>query len=509
MNSQFLTVPAAIKIAQDLLFNTSNRLYNLKLNLKLLESVVPAGELRGCHTPNGSTIDDTGTLGQFLSQESEIKYLRLQWVDYTATVRVRILPVKHALDLFAQGKSIGVTKAVLGLLQTDAMCAGFKATGQYQLYPIFTSLCLGARPRYAMVQCEFRNDDGQPVPACPRTSLRMVVDRARSHGMEFLVGFEIEVVFMNHEMKGNQVEYGVSPVTQGQSWSSARALHDEKVMDLVDSVMAHLERSGIAIQQFHAESGPGQYEFVMDPMEPLAAVDSLLCAREIIASVASKHAMRATIVPKAYPSAAGTGSHIHVSMTPSESHQNFLAGLLKQLPAISAITYPNVASYERVADSMWSGGKTILLLAIIDMSNASVLGTWIAWGTQNRETPVRYISGSRYEIKCVDGFANPYLALGAILGAGVQGVLDSEPLTFKDCLDDPAKLSPDERQALGVTRQFPKSIEEALNSFRNSLLRTILGDAVYENYLAVKEAEVEMLQQMKTEERRRWLIERY
>lgn len=136
-------------------------------------------------------------------------------------------------------------------------------------------------------------------------------------------------------------------------------------------------------------------------------------------------------------------------------------------------------------------------------------GTWITWGTQNRETPIRYISGSRYEIKCVDGLANPYLAVGAVLGAGLQGVLDSEPLTHKDCLHDPAKLSPGQRRDLGIKSQVPRSFEEALNSFRESELRDILGDGVSETYIAVKEAEAELLQQMKENERRQWLIERY
>jgi len=510
VSNEVLTSPAAIKIVQDLLFRTANRLYDLNLTLKPLELTVSSGDLHDSNDSDSLPLAAIGTLRHFLSLNPTVKFLRLQWVDYTAAVRVRILPVTSAFDLFKKCKGVSVTKAVLGLLQNDAMSAGFRATGQYQLSPKFSSLCLGARPGYAMMQCEFRDNDGQPVAACPRTSLKKVVERARDHNMTFLVGFEIEVYFIHYELKNSTAHYGFNPTTQGQSWSSTRALHDDKVMDLVESILTQLEASGINIQQFHAESGPGQYEFVMDPLEPLAAVDSLICAREIIASVAAKHGMRATLVPKPYPNGAGSGSHVHVSMTPPGSHRHFLAGLLKNLAAIVAITLPNMASYERVADSTWSGGE-------IDhpsfcahaSSNTAVLGTWIAWGTQNREAPIRYISGSHYEIKCVDGFANPYLALSAILGAGVQGVQDSEPLLHKDCLDDPAKLSSDERQALGITRQMPRSIDEALGCFRDSGLRRILGDAVYENYLAVKEAEAKLLPQMEAEERRKWLIDRY
>lgn len=510
VDDEVLTSPAAIKIVQDLLFGTANRLYDLKLTMKPLERTVPLHHLYGSKDLESSPVDDIGTLRHFLSQNPTVRFLRLQWVDYTATVRVRILPKTYALDLFQQGKGVTVTKATLGLLQTDALSAGFSATGQYQLYPMFGGLCSGARAGYAMSQCEFRDDDGQPVAACPRTSLRTVVDRARDHGITFLVGFEIEVFFMVPWLINNAVQYRSKPTTQGQSWSSARALNDDKIMDLVESIVTQLEASGIKIQQFHAESGPGQYEFVMNPLEPLVAVDALICAREIIITVASKHGMRATFVPKPCLNSIGSGSHVHVSMTPPRSHRHFLAGLLKHLAAIVAITQPNIASYERVVDSTWSGGETNHpSICVPASSNTAVLGTWIAWGTQNREAPIRYISDSQYEIKCVDGFANPYLALSAILGAGLQGVLDSEQLLHKDCLDDPAKLSSDERQTLGIKRQMPRSIDEALTCFRDSGLKHILGNAVYENYLAVKEAEAGLLRPMETEERRQWLIERY
>ncbi|KAL8726133.1 MAG: hypothetical protein Q9181_006170 [Wetmoreana brouardii] len=493
--SRILTVPEAIMAVQDLLFCTSSRLYDLKLDLKPLKEVTTMNKLPGSHPSRSTSIEGIEALERMMSEEPTVKYLRLQWVDYTATVRVRIIPIRQALDLFSQGKGVSVTKAVLGLLQTDAMAAGVRSVGQYQLYPTFSSLCLGARPGYAMVQCEFR-DDGNPLPTCPRTCLRTTVERARDHGIEFLVGFEIEVVFLYSGPEGTELAYKAPRVTTAQSWSSARALQDNQMMNLLESIMSNLERAGIGIQQFHPETAPGQYEFVMDPMEPLAAVDSLICARDIIATVASKFNMRATLVPKVFPSAAGSGEHVHVSMTPPEKHQHFLAGLLKHLNGILALTYPNAASYERVSDSTWSG--------------AALLGTWIAWGTQNRETPIRYISGSRYEIKCVDGFANPFLALGAILGSGLRGILDTEPLKHGDCLDDPAYLTTDDRRALGITSQMPRSIAEALRYFRDSAtLRDILGDAAFENYLVVKEAEVEMLDEMEMEERRQWLIERY
>ena len=131
-------------------------------------------------------------------------------------------------------------------------------------------------------------------------------------------------------------------------------------------------------------------------------------------------------------------------------------------------------------------------------------------GTQNRETPLRRIEGSHFEIRCVDGLSNPYLVLAVIIGAGLQGVLDKEPLAMKDCPNDPAILTSQARKELGITEQFPKSIGEALSSLEaDEQLHHILSKSVVETYLTVKRAESEMLQEMEPTKRRSWLIERY
>ena len=257
--------------------------------------------------------------------------------------------------MFEKGRCIGITKAVLGLTQRDESCPGFTPTGQYDLYPIFDSLRMGDRVAHATVQCEFR-DGGEPVAACPRTSLRTIVDKASSHGLTYLVGFEIEVVFMSCSIENNVQSYGTFPVTRGHCWSSSRAFHDEKVMDMIEFIMARLKDSDIDIQQLHAESAPGQFEFIMSPLAPLAAVDTLLAAREIIMSSVARHGLHATFLPRPYPEAPGTGAHVHFSLMPPDKHEHFLAGILKHLPAIAAFTYPNDVSYERVVDSVWAGG---------------------------------------------------------------------------------------------------------------------------------------------------------
>lgn len=131
-------------------------------------------------------------------------------------------------------------------------------------------------------------------------------------------------------------------------------------------------------------------------------------------------------------------------------------------------------------------------------------------GTKNRETPLRRIESSHFEIRCVDGLSNPYLVLAAIIGVGLQGILDKEPLEMKDCLSDPSTMTAKQREELGITDQFPKSIGEALGYLEaDEQLRHVLSQPAVDTYLRVKRAESEMLQKMEPKKRRDWLIERY
>lgn len=439
------------------------------------------------------TMSTTAKLVHLIDQDPSIKFLRLQWLDLTSSLRLRIVPVDRFLQLFNEGKPIGVPKYILGLLHKEFISPGFDSNGQCNLIPDFDSLRIGARDGYATVQCDFQELDGNKVSECPRTLLQDIVNEANSKDIEFLVGFEIEVVFTKWAVVDGEISYPTANnMGYGHSYSSATVLHDDHMMSLVEAIFLRCERAGISIQHFHPESCPGQFEFVLPAMRPLAAVDTLIATRDIISTIAARFSMRATFYPKPYPEKVGTGEHIHLSLTPPGLHEMFFAGVLKHLRAIIAFTYPNAASYDRASDSTFSGS------------------TWVSWGTENRESPVRRIDGSHYEIRCADGFANMYLALSAILGAGVLGVTDHEPLTMKDCPHDPAKISQQEREALGIREKIPASLEESLQCLReDSQMRAVLGTSFVEKYLLLKEAEKESLESMDPVRRRCWLMERY
>lgn len=443
------------------------------------------------HAPGYLWEQNLALLTHFLEQFPPIEYFRLQILDFTSTLRVRIVPKEHLLQLLKERKLIGIAPVILGILQDDTPCPGFSGTGEYKLYPKFESLRLGARAGYATVQCELQETDGEEVDICPRTCLRRLVENANKHDMEFLVGFEIETVFMKWTIVDGETHFGNRP-SQGHAYCTSRPLQDDDIMRLIERILERLKRSSISFQQCHVESAPCQFEFVLGPLPPLAAVDTLLSAREIISATAAEFSMRATLIPKPYSHTAGTGAHVHLAFTPHEVHEMFYAGVLDHMRSIIAVTCPHSASYERVVDSAWAGG------------------TWVSWGKQNRKTPLRQIEGSHFEFKCVDGLTNMYLALSTIIAAGLRGVIDTQPMMMKDCSVDPAELSEAERKELGISHNLPSNIAAALNHLgEDKRLRKIMGNAVIDNYLTVKKAETEKFAEMEPERRRNWLIERY
>lgn len=491
---QALSVDEAIKVVHDLLFTTSNNLYGLKLSQTRIEPTT--------YLPSPAQKEsDLSVLTSFLMKHPTTKFIRLQYLDYTATLRLRVVPVKRALELLKKSPhlQIGITKASLGLLQNDTVIPGVSTSGAYSLEADLSSIRQGPSSQYASVQCDFLvndNDDfGEASIFCPRSTLKRTIQDAKSMGLEFILGFEIEVVFMSYQTNGDPLIAGYKEAksSAGHSWSSAHSL--ENNTDLLTGIYDSLSVAGIELEQFHPESATGQFEFVLPPLTPLDAVDTLIHAREIIRTVVSKHGMRATLHPKPFPMQCGTASHVHISIcSPNgeqrEVYEAFYAGILKYLRSIIAFTYSSPVSYDRMADGCWAGGR------------------WVSWGTQNRETPLRKISGSHWEFKALDGLANVYLAMAAIIASGIAGVRDGLDLRILDCPGDPANLSVEERVALGIVEALPADLDEALKELERDN-RGLLHHQVVTRYIDVKYAEIRLLEAMNPYEQHQWFFERY
>jgi glutamine synthetase len=168
-------------------------------------------------------------------------------------------------------------------------------------------------------------------------------------------------------------------------------------------------------------------------------------------------------------------SHNEPSSNPALSRLNasFLQGLLTHLPATYIFTLPTPASYVRAVDGVWSGG------------------TYVAWGRDNRETPVRLCGigaddpNLNFEVKCVDATANPYLAVAALLSAGLDGVRKGMELTVGKCQVPASLMTVEERKSKGVDVRLPLNVEEARAALlADEVIRKAMGEELVEKFLA-------------------------
>ncbi|KAK3956986.1 hypothetical protein QBC32DRAFT_320233 [Pseudoneurospora amorphoporcata] len=503
---------AAIELVRDMLFRNSNKLYHLEIDFVELDEE-PGAEV-------GPYASDFELFQLFLKDQPPPDFVRICWNDYTATPRMRMVPFRKFMSLFEQGKStdISIPTAVFGLIQNDRLVPTLAPTGEYRLHPDFSSLRPGPTEGHVSMYGEFREKSGAPVALCPRSLLQKAVDLGAENGLSFLLGFEIEFLLLErvegadtsatlslsslNPFKHRPSEASASGrfstlTTDGHAWSVSRYFADPKVSKLLRDMVHALDSMGIYVEQLHAESATGQFELILPPYPPIQAVDTLLHTRDVMFALATAAGYKITLHPKPFPTACGTASHTHMSISSPggdkpEVYEPFYAGVLKHLRAITAFTYSNPASFERLKDGAWAGGR------------------WVTWGTLNREAPLRKIEGSHWELKAMDGLANPYFAMAAVLLSGIHGYMDGEKLTWGDCEIDPAKLTPNDRAELGVKDMLPASVEGALMALRgDEEFVEFLGQEVVERYCDVKEFEMEFLAEMGEEERRNWIMERY
>jgi glutamine synthetase len=262
-----------------------------------------------------------------------------------------------------------------------------------------------------------------------------------------------------------------------------------------DALLAALEAQSIEVQGCHAEGGWGQNEVALAPCAGLRAADEQVLVREALRGVARACGLVASLAPKPYPQAAGSGLHVHLSLlTPdsanaftdpddpegiSQTARSFVAGLLAHLPALCALTAPSAGSYRRLVPRAWAGA-------------------WRCWGHDNREAAVRACSPlagleeatTNVEYKPCDASASPYHALGALAAAGLDGIErrlePPAPVTV-----DPAGLSERARAEQRIER-LPRSPGEALDALESDpVLLSALGEPLARSYVAVRRSEWE------------------
>lgn len=385
----------------------------------------------------------------FVAKHGNVEFVWLQFMSYRSLVYTRMFPIQRFKAMVQKGKFITIPEVALLLGPGDVIAEGCFASGKFWLRPDFeTVYCQpGSNGTRAVIMCDFVDDDGTHSLQCARSRLRYLEETLLSElKCSALVGFEIEVMFMQAEKINGAVRFSMA--NYEHSWSSMTA-DDESMLEMLETIARTLAMADVPLEQFHAEAAPGQWEFVLPPARPIQAADMLIRARETIKRVANSFGYHATVYSRPSSVHPGNGGHVHMSVNPVGELDNwvrkaesFFAGIMYHMPAIMAFSLPQDISYSRVAPGLWSGGE------------------YASWGWENKEVPLRRIEENHFEFKLADGLANPYLTLSAMIAAGIDGMRSQQPLRGGDCVTSASELSPGERQALGINTILPKSLDE-------------------------------------------------
>ncbi|TWP36877.1 glutamine synthetase [Leekyejoonella antrihumi] len=409
------------------------------------------------------------------------------FVDNSGITRTKAVPVERLVHAAVWG--IGMSPVFDAFLSDDSIVAGRFAgspIGDLRLYPDLSRLTvLAGQPGWAWAPADRCRQDGTPHPQDQRTLARRVVTRLAEAGYTARMAFEIEWAAGINEAGSDDF----IPAVHGPAYGFTRMV---EASDYLRDLARALAEQGIQAEQIHPEYAAGQFEVSVAAEDPIAAADTFVLARETIRAVSLRHGMRASFSPKTVAGGVGNGGHVHLSLWASgrnifaggdarygmtEPAEMFSAGILHHLPALLAVGTSSAASYLRLIPQHWAGA-------------------FQAWGLENRETALRFVTGSpgdqyraaNLEVKAFDESANPYLVVAGLLSAGLDGLATGRELP--DPVEvDPALLLPAERVAHGIT-QMPASLGAVADAFEaDDVLNTAFGDELAATIVELRRAE--------------------
>lgn len=426
-------------------------------------------------------------------EEDDVEFIRLQFTDILGNLR-----------------NVAVTTSQLDkILNNECMFDGSQIEGfsnvessDMYLYPdLDTFEIFPWRPQQGKVarfMCDVYYPNRTPFEGDPRYILKQVIKQAEEMGYTFKVGPECEFFLFHlddngcpttitHERGGY---FDVGPVDLGEN---ARR---EMVLTLEDM--------GFEVEASHHEEAPSQHEIDFKYDDALTTADNIMTFRLVVRTIAKRHGLHATFMPKPKFGLNGSGMHINMSLwkdgknvfsddsneigLSEEAHQ-FIAGIMKHIKGMTAITNPIVNSYKRLVPGYEAP-------------------TYVAWSAQNRSPLIRIPANTgeaaRVELRSPDPSANPYLALAVCLAAGLDGI--------KNKLTPPKRISQNiyamtkEKLKENGIEKLPGTLEEAVKELKESeFLHQVLGDHTFERYLTLKQEECDTYKMQVTD----WEITQY
>jgi len=401
----------------------------------------------------------------------------ITFVDIGGIARVKAVPE----ELFERAREHGVgASTTFGVFRGDDLMASAHdlevPVGDMRLMPDADSLA-GPVDGWAWAAADLHDVEGEPMPTCARTFLRRMTERAERAGLRISMAYETEW-YAERDSDGAPLHdgpgYGLATLAEAGSYLRA--------------VVGRLAAYGVPVVQIHPEYSPGQLELSVAPSDPIVAADRAVLARHAIRTARESTGVRASFAPLVRPELLGNGSHLHFSvwrgadnlLDPAANDPTgraFLAGVLRELPALAAIGCASPLSWARIAPSRWTGA-------------------FVCWGIENREAPLRLIAGSRSarpasanaEVKTGDASGNPYLLAGAVIAAGLAGVAGGAELPPPVDID-PVRIPEDERAARGIDPLPSDAATAAAALDGSAVLREALGGVLADVISAVRTSE--------------------
>ena len=452
----------------------------------------PQGE-----TPVTATSDPAIAKVAAQAQADEVSLIWFLYADHGGIIRGKAASAEVLPARMVTG--IGHTVAMMAMSMLDHLqpVEGLGPVGEVRIMPDpATFVTLPYAPGAGAMVADLVQPDGGPWDACARTYLKQAIADLAGHGYAAAAAFEPEFTLGRREASPDGGPDRLVPVDDSLCYS-ATGFH--QAHDYAVELQRALQAQGMQVENYYPELGHGQQEMSVRHAGALRAADNHVLYRETVRGIAFRRGMWASLAPKPIADQAGNGCHLHLSLRErgpdgqpgepvfydgadryrlSETGYHFIGGLLAHLPALTALTCGSVNSYRRLAPQMWSSAYTV-------------------YGMDNREAAIRICSPMRddpagsvnLEVKPSDSSGNPYLALGACIHAGLDGI--RRKLDPGEAVNvDPATLTDAERAAVGANR-LPASLAEALDALQaDDLLMESLGDLRRRAYLAVKRSEV-------------------
>ena len=415
-----------------------------------------------------------------------LRFVRFLWCGNDGTVRAKASARRGLEGRLRDG--IGLTVGMQAMNNLDQLqpVPDMGPVGEVRLVPDpDTFRVLPYAPSSGAVLTDHMRLDGTPASVCQRSFLKRMEARLAERGLVLRAAFE------NEFSLATVIDGAYVPLDSSLCFAT---IGMAAAADYVDELAAALEAQRLPLEQYYAELGHGQQEISIAHAPALAAADEQLLVRETIRAVATRRGLVASLAPKPWPDVAGNGCHIHFSLWDGDRNafydgsaadglssmaRSFIAGVLAHLPGLCGLGAPSFNSWHRIVPGYWAGA-------------------FVCWGYDNREAPVRVASPLRgsvegstnAELKAADASCNPYLAVGGLIAAGLDGI--ERGLVPPDPVDvDPAALSESERDRRGIVG-MPTSQREALDALAaDQLLSAALGGTLLESYLMVRGAEWE------------------